>query len=65
MKGGSMAVTKRYDDIPLQALVEPEMKERINAIAQAERISVGAVVRDILDAGISRRESISKRRAGG
>lgn len=53
-----MAVQAKYTD-PLQVVETPEMRARILAIAEAEGISQAQVVRDILWAGIQKREEQS------
>lgn len=50
-----MAIEKRFE-APLQVVHTEQMRERIRAIADREKISQAEVIRDILDAGIGRRE---------
>lgn len=47
---------------PLQVVAPRALRERIIAIAEAEEISQAQVVRDILEAGIAKREILSKKR---
>jgi hypothetical protein len=54
-----MAVTARYT-APLQVLEEKAMRDRINAIADAEGVSQASVIRDILRHGIGVREGHSR-----
>lgn len=56
-----MAVTAKYSK-PLQVVETPEMRGRIIAIAEAEKISQAEVCRDILAAGIAAREELSRER---
>jgi plasmid stability protein len=50
-----MAVHARYTE-SLQVPVEPEMRDRIRAIADREGVSLAQVAREILSAGIQARE---------
>lgn len=45
---------------PLQVVETPEMRRRIKAIADREKVSQASVVRDILRAGIDQREQRSR-----
>lgn len=53
-----MALVKRYE-IPLQVSATPEVRARIKAIADGENLSQAQVIREILDAGLAKREAIS------
>lgn len=53
-----MAVQARYT-APIQVVETPEMRERIVQIADREGISQAQVIREIIAAGISARESLS------
>lgn len=53
-----MAVQARYT-APIQVVETPAMRDRIMAIADREGISQAQVIREILTAGIERRESLS------
>lgn len=59
-----MAVESKYT-APLQVVETQETRDRIIAIADAEKISQAQVIRDLIAAGISERERISQERAGG
>ena len=50
-----MAIRRRYTQ-PLQVVATADMRTRIKAIADREGVSQASVIRDILDAGIERRE---------
>lgn len=52
-----MAVTRRFGEKPLQVVAEPELRERIEKIADDEDVSMASVIRDILWAGIDDREA--------
>lgn len=54
-----MAVEAKYTQ-PLQVVETPEMRDRIVAIAEAEKISQAQVIREILAAGIEAREELSR-----
>lgn len=54
-----MAVEAKYT-APLQVVATPEMRDRIKAIADAERISQAQVMREILEAHIGVREQQSR-----
>lgn len=56
-----MAVEAKYTD-PLQVVETPEMRGRIKAIADREKISQAQVIREILAGGIDEREKLSVRR---
>jgi hypothetical protein len=58
-----MALTARFTT-PLQVVAEPELKERIQAIADREGISLAQVYRDLLWSGITKREAQSLQRVG-
>lgn len=60
-----MAVTKKFTDTPLQVVAEPGMRARIEKVADDEGVSMAQVIREILDAGIERREKVSQRRVSG
>ena len=47
---------RKFPGTPLQVVTTEEMSERIAQIAKAERVSKASVVRDIIEAGIVRRE---------
>lgn len=51
-----MAGWKKFRGIPLQVNVTQDISDRIDAIAKREGVSKASVVRDIIDAGIRRRE---------
>jgi hypothetical protein len=51
-----MAVTRRFGEKPLQVVAEPELRERIEKVADDEGVSMASVIRDILWAGIDDRE---------
>ena len=57
-----MAVTKKFTDTPLQVVAEPGMRARIEAIADAEGISMAQVIRELLADGIVKRERVSAKR---
>lgn len=59
-----MAVEAKYTQ-PLQVVETPEMRDRIVAIAKAEKISQAQVIREILAAGIGTREEQSRDRLAG
>lgn len=59
-----MAVEAKYT-APLQVVETRETRDRIIAIADAEKISQAQVIRDIIAAGIAERERISQERTGG
>lgn len=54
-------LTARYTT-PLQVVAEPELKRRVQVIADREGLSLAQVYRDILWSGISKREAESLRR---
>lgn len=58
-----MAVEAKYT-APLQVVETPEMRDRIKAIADAERISQAQVARELHEMAIAERERISAERAG-
>ena len=47
----------------MQIAVPPELADRIVAVAIAEELAVSLVGREILEAGIARRERLSEKRA--
>ena len=47
---------RKYEGKPLQVVCTPEMRERIEQVAAADRVSQAQVIREIIDAGIVRRE---------
>lgn len=47
-----MALTKRFDETPLQVLTDKETRARIRRAAKATGSSQAQVVRDILDVGL-------------
>ncbi len=51
-----MAAEKQFNGTPLQVVSTAEMKERIVAIAEVEKISQAQVIREIVETGLSRRE---------
>lgn len=51
-----MAVTKQYEGLPLQVVATSEMKQRVIAIADVEKISQAQVIREILEDGLPKRE---------
>lgn len=57
-----MAVTANFINQPLQVNTTQRIMDRISAIAEAEQISRAQVVRDLIDAGIDRRERIMEKR---
>mgnify|MGYP003442690584 CR=1 FL=1 len=59
-----MAVEAKYAGKPLQVVETPEMRARIKAISDAEKISQAQVVRDMNEHGIQWREDLSHRRLG-
>lgn len=58
-----MAVEAKYT-APLQVVETEEMRERVKAIAEAEKISQAQVIREILADGIKAREQVSRDRVG-
>lgn len=58
-----MAVTAKYSK-PLQVVETPEMRERILAIADAEKISQAQVCRELHELAIDDRERLSRERTG-
>jgi hypothetical protein len=56
-----MALTARFTT-PLQVVAEPELKRRVQVIADREGLSLAQVYRDILWSGIAKREADSLRR---
>jgi hypothetical protein len=56
-----MAVTAKYE-APLQVVETAEMRGRIVAISDAEKISQAQVIREILADGIAAREELSRER---
>jgi len=57
-----MAVEAKYVGKPLQVVETPEMRARIKAISDAEKISQAQVVRDMNEHGIEWREQLSRER---
>lgn len=57
-----MAVEAKYSGKPLQVVETPEMRARIKAISDAEKISQAQVVRDMNAMAIDERERISAER---
>lgn len=57
-----MAVEARFSGKPLQVVETPEMRARIMAISEAEKISQAQVVRDMNEHGIEWREELSRQR---
>jgi hypothetical protein len=58
-----MAVEARYT-APLQVVETPEMRERIKAISDRERISQAQVARELHEHGIMWREQLCRERTG-
>jgi hypothetical protein len=56
-----MAVTARYEK-PLQVVETGEMRARIKAISDAEKISQAQVCRDLFAIAIEQREQASRER---
>lgn len=56
-----MAVEARYT-APLQVVETREKRDRIVAIAEAEKISQAQVIREIIEAGLEAREELSRER---
>lgn len=59
-----MAVEAKYT-APLQVVETQEMRDRVKAIAEAERISQAEVLRDMNRHAIEWREQLSRERVGG
>jgi hypothetical protein len=51
-----VAVTARYTE-QIVALVEADVRERLDRVAEEEGISVGQVIRESLDLGLPLREA--------
>jgi hypothetical protein len=58
-----LAVEAKYP-APLQVVETPEMRDRIKAIADAERISQAQVAREMHEHSIDWREELSRERTG-
>lgn len=58
-----MAVEAKYT-APLQVVETPEVRERITAIADREKISQAQVIRELIAAGLPERERASIERFG-
>ena len=58
-----MAVEAKYT-APLQVVETPEMRDRIKAIADAERISQAQVARELHEMAIAERERLCAERTG-
>lgn len=58
-----MAVEAKFT-APLQVVETPETRDRITAIAEAEKISQAQVIRDIIAHGIEWRERETRERLG-
>jgi hypothetical protein len=54
-----MAVEAKYT-APLQVVEEQEFRDRISAVADAEKISQAQVIRDLVRYGIQAREAQSR-----
>lgn len=60
---GHMAVEAKFT-APLQVVETREVRDRITAISDAEKISQAQVIRDILAHGLEWREALSRERVG-
>lgn len=58
-----MAVSAKYT-APLQVVETPEMRDRVKAIAEAEKVSQAEVLRDMNRHSIEWREALSRERLG-
>ena len=52
----------KYEGKPLQVHATEDTKSRIRKIAEDEGVSQASVVRDIIDAGLTKREALSERK---
>lgn len=59
-----MAVEAKYT-APLQVVEEREFRDRIIAVAEAEKISQAQVIRELVRHGIEWREGLSRERVAG
>lgn len=57
-----MAVEAKFSGKPLQVVETPEMRERIKAISDTEKVSQAQVIRDMIEHGIDWREQVSRER---